>query len=105
MTSTRDEFDPKKYQPVLRGDAEKLRLLGATREELRKWFGVHEFSWISGPDEHKDFARALQVEPITTLRIIRGLWADQLAQGLQAWELGRMSKNEAQSQEASGSSI
>ena len=36
------DFDPKKYRPRCAKDAEKLRLLGATREELRKWFGVHE---------------------------------------------------------------
>ena len=36
------EFDPQKYRPRCAKDAEKLRLLGATREELRRWFGVHE---------------------------------------------------------------
>ena len=41
--TTETDFDPKKYRPRCAKDAEKLRLLGATREELRKWFGVHEF--------------------------------------------------------------
>jgi hypothetical protein len=36
--------DPKKYRPRCAKDAEKLRFLGATREDLRKWFGVHEFA-------------------------------------------------------------
>ena len=64
------DFDPKKYRPRCAKDAEKLRLLGATCEELRKWFGVHEFFLDKWASEHTDFAKALQVEPITRLRII-----------------------------------
>ena len=50
------EFDPQKYQPRNAVDAEKLRLLGATHEELRKWFGVHEFFLDKWASEHDDFA-------------------------------------------------
>ena len=64
------EFDSQKYQPRNAVDAEKLRLLGATHEELRKWFGVHEFFLDKWASEHDDFAEALQVEPTTTLRIV-----------------------------------
>ena len=79
------DFDRKKYRPRCAKDAEKLRLLGATREELRKWFGVHEFFLDKWANEHEDFARALQVEPITTLGIIEdfGLinWLKDYKQG------------------------
>jgi hypothetical protein len=63
------DFDPQKYQPRYAVDAEKLRLLGATREELRRSFGVHEVFLDKWASEHEDFAKALQVQP-TTLRII-----------------------------------
>ena len=43
------DFDPQKYRPRCAKDAEKLRLLGATREELRRWFGVHELFLEAGP--------------------------------------------------------
>ena len=58
------------YLPRYAQEAEKLRLQGATREELRRFFGVHEFFLDKWANEHEDFAKALQVEPITTLRII-----------------------------------
>jgi hypothetical protein len=32
----------KKYLPRYAREAETLRLLGAAREEMRRWFGVHE---------------------------------------------------------------
>lgn len=64
------EFDSRKYRPRCAKDAEKLLLLGANHEELRKWFGVHEVFLDIWADENADFAKALQVEPITTLRII-----------------------------------
>ena len=57
------EFDPQKYRPRCSSDAEKLRLLGATREEIRRWFGVHEFFLDKWASEQKDFARALQTKP------------------------------------------
>ena len=63
------EFNPQTYQPRNAKDAEKLLLLGATREELRRWFGVHEVFLDIWASEHGDFAKALQVEPMT-LRII-----------------------------------
>ena len=97
-----DEFDTQKYQPRNAVDAEKLRLLGATREELRKWFGVHEFFLDKWASEHTDFAKALQVEPITRLRIIEDFG---LINWLKDYKRGTYEQNEAQSQEASGSSV
>ena len=64
------DFDPQKYRPRCARDAVKLRLLGATAEELAKWFGVHEFFLEQWASEHADFEKVLQVEPITTLRIV-----------------------------------
>ena len=64
------EFDPQKYRPRCANDAEKLRLLGATREELSRRFGVHEVFLDIWAEQHDEFAKALRVEPITTLRIM-----------------------------------
>ncbi len=64
------EFDPQKYRPRCSSDAEKLRLLGATREEIRRWFGVHEVFLDIWAEQHDEFAKAQQVEPMMTLRII-----------------------------------
>ena len=44
-------------------------MFGATREERRRWFGVHEVFLDRWASEQKDFAKALQVEPIMTLRV------------------------------------
>ena len=50
-------------------DAEKLRLFNATREEMSRWFGVQEMFLDIWAEQHDEFAKALQVEPITTLRV------------------------------------
>jgi hypothetical protein len=57
------DFDPKKYRPSCARDAEKLLLVGATREELTKWFGVHEFFLHQWAGEHEDFDLALRTKP------------------------------------------
>ena len=70
LTSTEDtDFDPQKYQPRYALDAEKLRMLGATREELKRRLGIHEVFLNIWSEQHDDFAKALQVEPIMKLRI------------------------------------
>ena len=57
------DFSPQNYQPRYAVDAEKLRLLGATREELRKSFGVHEVFLDIWAEQHDEFAKALQTKP------------------------------------------
>ena len=57
------DFDPQKYRPRCARDAVKLRLLGATAEELAKWFGVHEFFLEQWASEHADFEKVLKVAP------------------------------------------
>jgi hypothetical protein len=64
------EFDPQKYRPHCSSDGEKLRLVGATREEISRWFGVHEVFLDIWAEKHDEFAKALRTEPNTTLRII-----------------------------------
>jgi hypothetical protein len=59
----------RKYLPRYAKEAETLLLLGATREELRRWFGVHEVFLDIWASEQKELERALQVEA-TTLRVI-----------------------------------
>jgi hypothetical protein len=51
------------YMPRYAHEAEKLLLLGATREELRKFFGVHEVFLDIWADTHADFAEALVTKP------------------------------------------
>ena len=58
------EFDPKNYRPRCAKDAEKLRALGATREEIRRWFGVHEVFLDIWAKQHDEFAKALRVKPL-----------------------------------------
>jgi hypothetical protein len=60
----------KHYRPRHAEDAEKLRLIGATREELRRWFGVHEVFLDIWEQEYPEFAKVLQVEPVTKLRVV-----------------------------------
>jgi hypothetical protein len=56
------DFDPQQYRPSCARDAEKLLLLGATREDLAKWFGVHKFFLDHWEDQHEDFALAMQTK-------------------------------------------
>ena len=69
ISTKETDFDPQKYQPHYAVDAEKLRLLNATREEMSRWFGVQEMFLDIWAEQHDEFAKALKVEPITTLRI------------------------------------
>jgi hypothetical protein len=48
----------------------KLRLFGATREEMSRWFGVQKMFLDIWAEQHDEFAKALQVEPIMKLRIV-----------------------------------
>jgi hypothetical protein len=57
------DFDPRKYRPSNARQAEKLLLLGAKREELRKWFGVHEVYLDEWAGEHEAFALAMATNP------------------------------------------
>jgi hypothetical protein len=69
ISTKESDFDPQKYQPRYAVDAEKLRLFNATREEMSRWFGVQEMFLDIWAEQHDEFAKALQVEPITTLRV------------------------------------
>ena len=69
ISTKETDFDPQKYQPRYGVDAVKLRLFNATREEMSRWFGVQEIFLDNWAEQQEEFAKALKVEPITTLRI------------------------------------
>ena len=57
------EFNPAKYRRNCARDAEKLILLGATRAEVTKFFGVDDCTISRWSSEHKDFYWALGTAP------------------------------------------
>ena len=67
-------------------------MLGATREELRRRFGVHDVFLDIWAREHDDFAEALRVEPVMKLRITKdfGLmnWLKDYRFGICSYEQG-----------------
>jgi len=52
------------YEPRYATEVAKLRLLGATREDVRRWLGVHESFLDIWTETYEGFARALEVEPV-----------------------------------------
>jgi hypothetical protein len=63
MAELKPSDDPTVYNRKCAGDAEKLRLIGATRAELCLFFGVDRATLERWAEDHKDFERALQVAP------------------------------------------
>jgi hypothetical protein len=58
-----DDLIKAAYHPRYAAQAEKLRLLGATLEELRRWFNVHEIVLDVWTKTYDGFARALRAKP------------------------------------------
>jgi hypothetical protein len=59
------EYRPAEYQRHCARCAEKLRVIGATRAEVAKFFGVEILTVDEWERQHKDFDWALQTEPTT----------------------------------------